>query len=182
MDGNSLWRVEGFSFGGNLKESPTHYEKGVKRCSDWDCGASLCGVLFFILKCLREHSLMLGGDACSTSWSCRGGWWRLGLYPLCLWLGLSFRVYSYTGKEMGIRAWKSGSLLINHLLGYFPAQSFLFLRTLFFKVMIFPKAMTLRTLYIVQQCKLTGDRFGWRSELWEWDTWEYQYQSWKCFQ
>lgn len=171
MNWNSYWRAEGLSFGGNLKESRTHYKKREKKnVVNWDCGTKLCGVLLWILKLLCEHPVMLAAmHTRQLDLAGEGG---------SSWLGLSSRVCSYTGKEMGVRAWKSGSLIVSHLLGYFPAQSFLFRRVLFFKVMVSPKAMTLRTQYVThRRAWPTGDRSHWCSVLWEWGTREDQHQS-----
>lgn len=151
MNWNSCWRVEGLSFGGNLKESPTHYEKREKKCSELRLWDQALWCLAFNPQTPVWTSSHACGNAYATSWSLRGGWQSLSLYHLCLWLGLSFRVCLHTGKGMGVRAWKPGSLIVSHLLGYFPAQSFLFLRALFFKVMMFPKAMNLRTQYVTHR-------------------------------
>lgn len=125
--------------------------KSEKKCSELRLWAQTLWCFVFNPQTPVWTSSHTCGNAYVTSWSCREGWQSLGLYHVCLWLGLSFRVCLHTGKGMGVRAWKPGSLVVSHLLGYFPAQSFLFLRALFFKVMMFPKAMNLRTQYVTHR-------------------------------
>lgn len=81
MNWNSYWRAEGLSFGGNLKESRTHYKKREKKCSElrlWD-------QTLWCFALNPQTPVWTSSHACgnvhATTWSCRGGW-QLVAWPL----------------------------------------------------------------------------------------------------
>lgn len=99
------------------------------------------------------------GNAYATTWSCRGGW-QLMAWPL--FQGLFAHRKGDGSQGLKIRLSDSQSW----------AQSFLFLGALFFKVMMFPKAMTLKP-----SIWLTGDQLRGCFVFWEWGTRKDQHQS-----
>lgn len=113
------------------------------------------------------------GNAHAISSPFRGWWQRLGLYHMCLWSGLFLRVCSYPLKETGIRVrsqvlcWSFTSLVISQP-SCSSSRSWR-IDPYSSKWWFFPKTVTFRTLYTLQQCELAGYRFGWCSVSGKWE-------------